>query len=102
MTSRAYGNSFDQRLRKSQVPAQLRFSRRHFAIVTFMIIPCEVQYSMQNQDADLIGKRMAEPLGVSSGKIERDGNVTREAWDGGERRKGENIGGGVLASKTAI
>ena len=57
---------------------------------------------MQNQDADLIGKRMAEPLGVSSGKIERDGNVTREAWDGGERRKGENIGGGVLASKTAI
>jgi len=57
---------------------------------------------MQNQDADLIGKGMSEPLGVSSGKIERDGNVTREARDGRERRKRENIGGGVLASKAAI
>ena len=44
----------DQRLRKPQAPAQLRFPRRHFTIVTFMIIPCEVQYSVQNQDADLI------------------------------------------------
>jgi len=94
--------SFDQRLGKAQAPAQLRFSRLHFAVVPFMIIPREVQDSMQKQDPDLIGKRMAQALGVASGKLERYGYVAGEAFGDGERRKREDIGGRVLASKAAI
>ena len=85
--SRRYRTSFDQRLRKSEAPAQFRFSRRHFAIVTFMIIPRQVQDAMQNQNAYFIGGRVPKAFRIPSGEIQRDCNVPSKTRNNCERSK---------------
>lgn len=88
-------DALDESCRQFENPAQLGFFPRHPSIIALVIETRQMQDSVQDQDLDFIGGRMAKPGCVFGGDFRADGDLS--ARDNSlashrSRRKRQDIG----------
>src|SRR6266849_1835080 len=77
-------------------------SRRHFTLVTFMIISCKMQNPVQSENLNFLTKGMPQRTRVTSRSVERDGNVSGKTIVESGRGKREYVRRMVLAAETRV
>jgi hypothetical protein len=67
--------SRDQAHGQPEAITQTLFGSRHLALIDFVVIACQVEQTVQDQNLHLVGSRMPQPLGILCGNLNRDGDV---------------------------
>ena len=95
--------ALDQSGGQPKFPAQVRLFALHFAIIALVIVTRQMKNSMQCQDSNFLGCGVTQASGILGCDLRRDGNFAREVPVLFRiARKGEYVGGSVLAAKTGV
>jgi hypothetical protein len=92
-------------MRQPELCAQLALAALHLARVGFMVVACEVQESVKNQDSQL-NRESVTLLGcLATRRVDADGHIACDFFPvldwicGGER---ENVGCRIFAAETFV
>jgi len=72
--------SFKQSCWQSQCVPQPFFTACHFAAITLMVIPGEVQHAMEREDSNLICRRVPQLTRVLGRYVRGNGNVSGKVF----------------------
>ena len=92
--------ALDQSNRKIQFAPKCVLARQHFTVVDLVIVTCQMQQPMQDENLHFGGQRMSDVSRIGSGNLKRNRDVSGDTWN--SRRKGEHVGRLVLAAITAV
>jgi len=90
----------DQTLTESTAPPQSRFDARHSPIITFVIIPKQMEKAVQRQHPQFGLERMTRGARLPPSHACRDHDVPETAGIAGRKR--QHVGGSILLSIQAI
>jgi len=85
------------------VCAKFLLATRHFTLVRFVIVACEMKKAMKHQNLDFNSEGMATFAGLPTRDWNADGHIAgnlQGAWLAGWERK--HVGGYILATKLPV
>jgi hypothetical protein len=95
--------ALDKTVDQTELLAQAKFLARHRAVVGLVIVSAEVEDAVQDEHLQFLRQRVFEAASVGGGDVAGDHDVAgKVACDFGHRRKGEHVGGLVLAAELPV
>lgn len=71
--------AFNQAGRQTEAAAEGKFAGVHFAVIAFVVHARKVKQTVEQQDAELGGKRVAVVAGLAECGIDGDGQIAGNA-----------------------